>query len=111
MYDGKDPHRHITRIVTDEHLVNLQDSAELLIECFSGNVSKIQIDLVLAVYSVTVETNLKDLTRGDVARYEVAVSRILLFQKIPSLRFGNRRRRTGISFRARDPHATTLATC
>ena len=79
----------MTRIVTDEHFVNLQDGSELFIQGLSRNVSKVQIDLVLAVYSVTVETNLKDLTRGDVARYKVAVSRILLFQKIPSLTLGN----------------------
>src|SRR5438876_3964320 len=110
MHAWEDAHWHVPRIVTDEHLVDFQNRSEFLVERLSRNVSEIEIDLVFAVDSKTIKTHLEDFARGDVARNEIAIGGILLFEKIPTLFFGDRGRRSLIAFRARNPHAATFAT-
>src|SRR5919205_320069 len=106
---GEDAHRHVTRIVTHEHLVDLENRAELSIESFSGNVRQVEINLVLSTDTHTIETHLKDRARCDVTRHEIAVSRILLFEEIQSLLLRNRRRRTNVTFVARHPNTPAFA--
>src|SRR6185503_5773359 len=48
MHAGEDAHRHVTRIVADEHLVNLENRAEFAIQNVGGNVRHVEINLVLA---------------------------------------------------------------
>src|SRR5207302_4583094 len=78
MHAGKDAHGHVPRIVADKHLVYFQDSAQLLVERLSRDMSEIEIDLVIAAYAKAVETHLKDFPRRDVARHKVSVCGILL---------------------------------
>src|SRR6185369_5899745 len=85
MHARKDSHRYVTRIVADEHLVNLENRAEFSIESFGGNVRQVEINLVLTTNTFALDTYLKDLAGRNVARHEVAVSRILLFEEIPAL--------------------------
>ena len=89
MHAGKDPHRHVTRIVADEHFVDFEDRAELAIQGFGRDVGQVEIDLVLAADAFALDANLEDFARRDVARDEVAVRRILLFEKIKTLLLGN----------------------
>src|SRR5439155_10404313 len=109
MHARKNAHWHVPWIVAHEHLVNLQDGAEFLIERLSRNVREIEINLVLAVDPKAIDTNLKDLARGNITWHQIAVSRILLFEKIPTLFFGDRGRRSLIAFRARYPDASAFA--
>ena len=85
----KDPHRHIPRIVADEHLVDLEDRAEPFGQNFGRNMRQIEIDLILAADAVAFETDLKDLARRDIARHQIAVGRIFFFEKIPAFALGN----------------------
>src|SRR6185369_5993016 len=101
---GEDAHRHVTRIVTDKHLVNFENRAEFSIERFGRNVRQIEINLIQPADAHAVETHLEDLARRDVTRNEIAVSRILLFEEVQPLLFGNRRWRTNITFVARHPN-------
>ena len=48
---------------------------------------EIEIDLVLTADAIAFEADLEDLARGDVARNEVAVGRIFLFEEVPALDF------------------------
>ena len=108
MYARENAHWHVTRIIPDEHLVDLQDGAELFVERLSRNVRQIEIDLVLAVDAHAGETNLKDFSRRDIARNQIAIGRIFLFEKIPPLVLGNRGRRSLVVFSLRYPNAATL---
>src|SRR5437016_14679978 len=108
MHAGKDAHWHVPRIVADEHLVDFQNRSEFLVERLSRNMRQIEIDLIFAVDPKTIETHLEDFARGDVAGYQIAVSRILLFKKIQTLFFRDRRRRSFVAFRPRHPYAFTF---
>ena len=46
---------------------------------------QIQINLIFAADAEAFETNLENLARGNIARDEIAVSRIFFFKKIPTL--------------------------
>jgi len=89
MHARKDAHRHVSRIIADKHFIDFENCAELAIQCFCRDVSEIQINLVLGVDAFAFETDLEDLARGNVARNQVAVSRILLFKKIETFLLGN----------------------
>src|SRR6185436_9696014 len=69
VHTRKDAHRHVTRIVANKHLVNLQYRAELPLENFSGNVRQIEINLVLTTDTHALDAHLEDLTRRDIARH------------------------------------------
>src|SRR5690349_18656903 len=108
MNTGEDTHRHVTRIVADEHLVDFEYRAEFAVQNFRGNVRQVEIDLVLAADTHAVDTDLKYLARGDVARDEVAVSGIFLFEEVPALALGNRRGHPRVAFSARHPNTSAF---
>ena len=87
MHAREDTHRHMPRIVADEHLVDLENRAELSVQCLSRDVSQVEINLVLAADAVAIETDLKDFARRNVARHKIAVRRIFLFKKVASALF------------------------
>ena len=55
------------------------------------------------------DADVEDLARGDVARHEVAVGRVALFEEIISLAFGNLLRRAGVLRLARHPNPPPFA--
>src|ERR1044071_4320128 len=99
----------MARIVTDEHLVDFQNRAELSIESFGGNVRQIEIDLVLTADTHAINAHLKNRARGNIARNEITVRRILLLEEIQALVFGNRRRCTNVALLARHPNTSAFA--
>src|ERR1044072_9331543 len=105
----EDAHRDVARVVADEHLVNFQNRAELLVESLGRDVRQVEVDLILAVDAVAVETDLEDFARRNVAGDEVAVGWILLFEEVPALRLGDGRRLSLVALRLRHPHAPALA--
>ena len=80
----------MARIIADEHFVDFQNRPEFLVERLSRNVRQVEINLVLAISAEAIETHLKDFARGNIARDQIAVSRIFLLEKIPALFLGNR---------------------
>ena len=106
---GEDTHRDVARVVADEHLVDFENRAELAVESLGRDVRQIEVDLVVAVDAEAVEADLENLARRDVARDEVAVGRVLLFEEVPALGLGDGRRLAFIILRLRHPHAPALA--
>src|SRR5262245_38292991 len=92
MYTRKNPHRHMTRVVANKHLVDLENRAELPIENICGDVGQVKVNLIATADTHSIETDLEDLARCDIARHQVAVRWILLFEKIKTLVVWNRRR-------------------
>ena len=109
MNPRKDPHRHITRIVTDEHLVDLEDRPKTLGERRSRNMREIEINLILAADAVALETYLKDLACSDVAWYQIAVGWVFFFEEIPTLGIGNIAWNTSVLRIAWNPNSSAFA--
>ncbi len=83
---GEDAHRHLCRVVTHELAVDLHDAAELDLEHMRVQMADVEVDLVLAVDAeAEVHADVEDLAGGDVARHQVAVLRVLLFEEVPGL--------------------------
>src|SRR5688572_2912656 len=99
----------MTRIVADEHLVDLENCAQLTVESFCRDVCQVEIDLVLAANTHSIDAYLKDLSGGNIAWHEVAVSRIFFLEEVPSFVLRNRRRRPHIAFLARHPNTPAFA--
>src|ERR1051325_845351 len=110
MNAGKDAHRHVSRIVAHKHPIDLENRAQLPIQNFSRNMRQIEIDLVLSADAKAVEAHLKDLARGDVARHEVAVSRIPLFEEVPAFVPRNLGWRPKVALPTRHPNTSTFPT-
>jgi hypothetical protein len=90
MHAGKDLHRDIARVVADKLLIDLKNAFELAVQCGAVDVRQVEIDHRLAVKAQTVLVD--DLVNGacgDVARDEVAVLGIPLFQKVKALSLWN----------------------
>ncbi|CDN41770.1 hypothetical protein BN871_AL_00170 [Paenibacillus sp. P22] len=82
----EDLHRQLARIVADELLVDLDDAAELDVELLGILMGKIEVDHILAVDAeLLVDAYGEDLAGRDVARHEVAVSRVFLLEEVPRL--------------------------
>ena len=79
----------MARVVADEHLVDFQNRAQFTVEGFRRNVRQIKIDLILAAYPLAFQTDLENFSRGNVARDQIAVGRVLVFEKIPAFFFGD----------------------
>ncbi len=45
---------------------------------------QIEINLILTANAHALDAHLKDLACGDIARYEIAVSRIFFFEEVPA---------------------------
>ena len=68
MHARENSHRHIPRVVTDEHFIDLKDSAQFSSKRFGRNMREIEIYLIFAADTHTLKTDLKYLARSDVAR-------------------------------------------
>src|SRR5579859_1767636 len=110
MHRGKNFHWLFARIGADKFLVNLEDAFEFAIEHFARQVREIEID---GVHSREAELFLEDdfvnSARGDVARDEVAVFWIPLFEEIKTFLLWNRARGTRVAGFARHPDAPAFA--
>jgi hypothetical protein len=90
---GEDLHRHLARVVADELLVDLKDAVEL-VQLGRREVRDVEVDHRLAVDAHVVGVDdLEDLARGDVARHQVAVLGIALFEEVPAVGLGDGLRR------------------
>src|SRR5258708_15139928 len=108
---GEYPHRHVSRVVTYKHLVDLEDRTQTLGQNISRNVSQVEIDLIFAANSVALETDLEYLAGRDIAWDEIAVCGIFFFEKVPTLWIWNVAGRPSILRIARHPDAAAFAAC
>ena len=79
------PHRNISRIITHEHLVDLKDRAQSFGQYVCRNVREIEINLILSGNAVTLQTDLEDLSRRDIAWDKIPVRRVFFFEEVPTL--------------------------
>ncbi len=110
VHAGEDLHGHIARVVADELLVDFENAFELAIEGLAVDVGEVEIDHRLAVEAEAVFVDdLVNGARGHVARNEVAVLRVPLFEEVPALGLGNLLYGALVAGRARHPDAATFA--
>ena len=88
---GEDLHRLVARVDALEFLVDAEDAAELAVELFARDVREVEVDAgPFALDAETfVDADVEDLAGGDVARHEVAVLRVALFEEVVALGFGD----------------------
>src|SRR5713101_4444290 len=110
VHAGKNLHRRFARIVPDKLLVDFEDAFQLAVESLAVNMRQVKIDHRLAVDSEVVFVHhFENRARGHVARDEVPVFRIPLFEEIPTVTLRNG---FGIALVARslgNPDASTFA--
>src|ERR1019366_2084340 len=110
VHAGENLHGHVARIVADKLLVDFEDALQLAVESFAVDVGEVEVNHRLAIDAeVELEHHFENGAGGHVARDEVAVFRIPLFEEIPALFL---RDRLGVAFVARslgNPHASTFA--
>ena len=110
VHAGEDLHGHFAGIVADELLVDFEDAFELAIQRFAIDVGEVEVDHRLAVDAEAVLVDdLVDGAGGDVARNEVAVFRIPLFEEVEALGLGNLLDGTLVAGSARNPDAAAFA--
>ena len=90
VHAGENLHGHVARIVADKLLVDFEDAFELAVESLAVDVRQVEIDHRLAVDAeVVLEDDFEDFAGGHIARDEVAIFRIPLFEEVPALFLGN----------------------
>ncbi len=97
-------------IVAHELLVDLQNAFQLLVQDLAVDVGEVEIDHGLAVDAQPVLIDhLENGAGGDVARHQIAVLGIPLFQEVPALLLRDRARFALVAGLPRHPHASALA--
>src|SRR4029077_17929879 len=110
VHAGKNLHGCIARIVADKLLINFEDAFQLAVESLAVDVGQVQIDHRLAVDAEFVlEHHFENRAGGHVARDEVAVFRIPLFEEVPAIVFRDALRIAFVALRFRNPDASALA--
>ncbi len=103
-------HRLFARIDAEKLFVNLQNSLEFAVQRLARDVRHVQIHRRLpANPQFLLIYNAVNRARGDVARHQISVLRIPLFQKIKSLCFRNALRRALLCWIPRHPNAPALS--
>ena len=111
MHGGENFHGFVPRIDAEEFFVDFENAFELAVERFARDVRDVEIN-----GSLTIEPKLfliddaMNRARCDVARDEVAVLRIPLFQEIEAFSFGDASWRALLLGIPRHPDAAAFAT-
>src|SRR6266446_4836508 len=109
---GEDLHRCVVRIVADELLVDFEDAFQLAVEYFAVNMRQVKIDHWLAVDAeVLLVYHFENRPRRHVARDEVAVFRVPLFEEVPALTLRNGFGVALVALSFWNPDASALAAC
>src|SRR6266700_6842391 len=83
-------HRRGARVVADKFFVNLEYPFQLAVEGGTINMRQVEINHRLAINAeVVFENNFENGAGRDIARNQVAVLRIPLFEKIPPIALRN----------------------
>src|SRR5580658_12105 len=110
VHAGENLHGRDTRIVADKFFVNFENAFQLAVENLAVDVGEVEVDHRLAVDAeVELEHYFENRAGSHVARNEVAVFRIPLFEEIPALTFRNGVGIALVALRLRYPDASTFA--
>ncbi len=110
MHAGKNLHGRVAGVVAHKLLVDFENAFQLAVENLAVDVGEVEINHRLAVDAeVVLEDHLEDGAGSDVARHQVAVLGIPLFQEIPAFFFRDRLRIAFIACRLRNPDASAFA--
>ena len=110
VHAGEDLHGMNAGIDADELLVDFQDAFELAVEGLAIDVGEVEIDHGLSVEAhVVFVHDLEDGAGGDVARDQVAVLRVPLFEEVPAFGVGDGTRIALVVFVAGHPDAAAFA--
>ena len=110
VHAGKNLHGRVARVVAYELLVNFQNAFEFAIKNLAIDVGQVEIDHRLAVDAeVVLVHNFVNGAGRDVARHQVAVLWIPLFQEVPALVFRDCLRVALVARSFRDPDASTFS--
>ena len=109
MHAGENLHRRIARIVPNKLLVNFKNAFQLPVKNLAIDVGQVEIDHRLAVDAeVMLVNDFENCASRDIARHEIPVLRIPLFEEVPALALRNRLGIALIARSLRDPHASAL---
>ena len=90
VHAGEDLHGRVARIVADKLFVDLENALQLAIEGGAVDVRQVEIDHRLPIDAEVEFVNyFVDGTGSDIARHQVAILGIPLFQEVPALAFRN----------------------
>ena len=91
MHSREDLHWLVTWIDALELFVDFEDTAKLSIQLLARNVREVEIDALSIRFDTAafVHTDVEDLSRRNVARYEVTVRGISLLEEVVTLVFWN----------------------
>ena len=110
MHAGEDLHGLFVRVDADEFFVDFENAAELAVQRGAVDVREVEIDHGLAVDAqVFFVDDFVNGAGGDVARDQVAVFGIPLFEEVEALGFGDRFGGALVAGRARNPDAAAFA--
>ena len=110
VHAGEYFHRRVARIVAHKLFVDFKNPFQFAVENLAVDVGEVEINHRLAVDAEVVLKNyLEDGSRSNVARNQVAVLGIPLFQKIPALTLRNGVRIASVAGLFRNPYAAAFA--
>ena len=93
-----------------ELVVDFKNAAELSVQLLPGDVCQIEVDLIRAADPlVQIPADFVDGPGCDVSGNEVAVGRVPIFKKVPSLRLGNRSRHPLVAHVLGNPDTPALS--
>ena len=110
VHAGKNLHRCVARIVAYELFVNFQNPFQFAVENLPVNVGEVEIDHRLAVNAeVVLEDDFEDGAGRHIARHQVAILRIPLFEEVPPVTLRDGVRIALVARGFRHPNASALA--
>ena len=106
MHARENLHRRVARVIAHKLLVDFENAFQLAVQNLPVDMCQVEIDHRLAVDAEVVLVDyFENRPRRHVARNQVAVLRIPLFEKIPTFVLRNRLRIACVARRLRHPHA------
>ncbi len=109
MHAGENLHRRIARIIADELLVNFEDAFQFAVERFAVDVGEVEVNHRLAIDAeIMLVHHFENRARRHIARDEVAILRIPLFEEVPAVALRDRLRVTLVALSFRNPDTSTF---
>ena len=97
-------------IVSHELLVNFQNAFQLAIENLGVDVGQVEVDHRLPIDAeIVLVDNLENRARSHIARHQIPIFRVPLFQEVPALALRNGQRIAFVARRLRNPHPSAFA--
>src|SRR5450631_1819110 len=110
VHAGENLHGRDARIVADKLLVDFEDAFQLAVESLGVDVGEVEVNHRLAIDAeVVLVHHFKNRSSGHIARHEVAVFRIPLFEEVPTVVLRDALWVALVSLRLRNPNASAFA--